>query len=175
MWSDDFLVAEEQQQALYVDAAGEILREAFTAGVDYSRELEGTTAKVAKPDAKVVDPLAGDLAVGIVAHLRRRLLGDSEGESGSDAADRIGAAYREWRGQRIERLVGDFALGAFSAGVVASSQGGLQWTVTATTGCPDCDDNSLAGTVVPGEEFPTGHQYPPAHAGCRCLIAPTST
>jgi hypothetical protein len=26
--------------------------------------------------------------------------------------------------------------------------------------------------VVATEAFPTGHMYPPAHAGCRCLVAP---
>jgi hypothetical protein len=23
-----------------------------------------------------------------------------------------------------------------------------------------------------GTHFPTGHQHPPAHAGCRCLVVP---
>jgi hypothetical protein len=30
----------------------------------------------------------------------------------------------------------------------------------------------LAGPVPRGEAFPTGHPHPPAHAGCRCLLAP---
>jgi hypothetical protein len=25
---------------------------------------------------------------------------------------------------------------------------------------------------VKGKEFPTGQAYPPAHPGCRCLLAP---
>jgi len=36
--------------------------------------------------------------------------------------------------------------------------------------CPDCDDNTLAGELPKGEEFPTGQLHPPAHAGCRCLL-----
>ncbi|HZU80747.1 MAG TPA: hypothetical protein VE991_12590, partial [Acidimicrobiales bacterium] len=38
--------------------------------------------------------------------------------------------------------------------------------------CPDCDDNALAGSVPSGDAFPTGHRHPPAHPGCRCLLAP---
>jgi len=26
--------------------------------------------------------------------------------------------------------------------------------------------------VGAGAPFPTGHAHPPAHAGCRCLVAP---
>ncbi len=91
--------------------------------------------------------------------------------------ERVGAAYREWRGERIERLVGDYALEAFSIGVAAASGGnGLRWVLAGGgTGCADCDDNALAGVVSPGEEFPTGHHHPPAHAGCRCLVVPTAS
>ena len=38
--------------------------------------------------------------------------------------------------------------------------------------CPDCDDNSLAGSVPKGEPFPTGDLHPPAHPGCRCIAVP---
>jgi hypothetical protein len=41
--------------------------------------------------------------------------------------------------------------------------------------CPDCEDNALAGPTRVGDVFPTGHRSPPAHPGCRCLLAPAST
>jgi hypothetical protein len=102
--------------------------------------------------------------------LRRRI---EDGED--DAGERVGAAYREWRGERVERLVGDFAVQAFSAGTVAASMPGgkVRWVLTNSEGCSDCDDNALAGSVEASEGFPTGHPYPPAHSGCRCLIAPS--
>jgi hypothetical protein len=50
----------------------------------------------------------------------------------------------------------------------------VRWVVTTSTGCSDCEDNALAGAVSGTEIFPTGHAHPPAHSGCRCLIAPTS-
>ena len=51
----------------------------------------------------------------------------------------------------------------------------VQWVVD-TTGpdCSDAEDNSLAGTITKGEAFTTGHRFPPAHAGCRCLIVPVA-
>jgi len=39
--------------------------------------------------------------------------------------------------------------------------------------CPECEDNGLAGPVPKGRPFPTGHRHPPAHSGCRCLLAVT--
>ena len=47
----------------------------------------------------------------------------------------------------------------------------VHWVVDPQRGpCPDCDDNVLAGTLVKGEEFPTGNRSAPAHPGCRCLV-----
>ncbi len=89
----------------------------------------------------------------------------------------VGAAFREWKGTRVERLAGDHAVFAFAAAVLAAVPDGtaLRWIVDDDGAeCPDCDDNTLAGPVPAGEEFPTGHRHPPAHAGCRCLLAPAS-
>ncbi|HEX3947105.1 MAG TPA: DivIVA domain-containing protein [Acidimicrobiales bacterium] len=171
----DLLPPEEEQQALYVEAASAQLREAAVAGIAFARRELGTTrGRPPGPDEVVVGRVADGLAGTVVTLLRRRL-DDGREPAGAGAADRVGAAYREWRGVRIERLVGDAALEAFSAGVVAASGStGLRWVLAGGgTGCADCDDNSLAGTIGKGEEFPTGHHHPPAHAGCRCLVVPT--
>ena len=50
----------------------------------------------------------------------------------------------------------------------------MRWVLTSSTGCSDCDDNALAGAVPIADGFPTGHAYPPAHSGCRCLVAPVT-
>jgi len=85
----------------------------------------------------------------------------------------VGAAFREWRGERVERLAGDYATQAFSAGVTAAGgDGKVRWVVTSASGCSDCEDNALAGAVSASETYPTGHAHPPAHSGCRCLVAP---
>ena len=31
---------------------------------------------------------------------------------------------------------------------------------------------TLGGAVAVGQPFPTGHRFPPAHLGCRCLLLP---
>jgi DivIVA domain-containing protein len=171
-WSEDLLLDERSQQALYVEAATASLREAMAAGAAFARAITGgRQAKTLVPDAASVHEVGGQLASTVVTLLRRRL---DAGET-SDAAERIGAAYREWRGERIERLAEDSAVEAFSRGVlVGAGKRSVRWSRSEVgPGCADCEDNGLAGAVAPGEEFPTGHRHPPAHAGCRCLVLPT--
>ena len=164
--SDVLLGPEDLHLSSFVSASEGFMAEAFAAGVAFAGASEGSVT----PTSAVEQSAAG-LARTVVAMLRRRI---EEGEgSGAEMAERVGAAFREWRGERIERLAGDFAVQAFSAGVAAGSVGGsLQWVVTSEGGCSDCDDNALAGAVSMDEGFPTGHPYPPAHSGCRCLITP---
>jgi len=174
-WSADVLVPEDEQRALYVDAASAFLREAMVAGIEFSRGQRRTPrGKAPAPDGAMVAEAAEGLARAVVSLLRNRL---EDVASGADAAtERVGAAYREWRGERIERLAGDYALGAFSSGVLAAAGRGVgsRWVLAGSgTACADCDDNALAGNVPPGEDFPTGHRHPPAHPGCRCLVVPT--
>lgn len=122
------------------------------------------------------------MARSLVASLRLRLehglVGLSADEGG--AADVVGAAYREWRGSRAERLAADGVHAAFNAALLASfrREGGggarrLRWAVfDEDGGCAECDDNALAGPVPAGEPFPTGETSPPIHPGCRCLLVP---
>jgi DivIVA domain-containing protein len=173
-WSDDALVAEDEQRAHFAEAVAKSLKEAAAAGVVFAREQAGGAGgKSPAIDEQAVTRIAEGLAGAIVAPLRRKL---TDAEAAGEAAERVGAAYREWRGQRVERLAGDYALEAFSLGVVTATPpgAGLRWVVGAAEGpCADCEDNALAGTVATGEAFPTGHPHPPAHAGCRCLVVPT--
>ncbi len=174
----DDLFPEDEEAALYVEASVALLQEAANAGVAFAASHGGGVAAKASP-SQLARPVAGRLASTVVAPLRRRLAGEDglgSAESAEDTVERVGAAYREWRGERIERLVGDAALEAFSAGVTAApGEGtGLRWVLAGDgPACADCDDNALAGVVRAGEEFPTGHRHPPAHAGCRCLVVPT--
>jgi hypothetical protein len=169
-WSPDVLSPVEAHQLGYVTAALEHLKDAARSGATFAG---------GKPDdAPPVDAIAEELAAAIVVPLRRRL--DEAGESvdaGDDSAliEHVGAAFREWKGARVERLAGDQALAAFSRASLAAAPPAtrLRWIVDdGGTQCPDCDDNALAGPLRRGESFPTGHPCPPAHAGCRCLLAP---
>jgi DivIVA domain-containing protein len=163
---DSLLGPEDLHLSTFVSAAQGHLTDAFNAGTQFA----GAPAGSVSADS-AVEQSSGGLARTVVSMLRRRI--EESSSDGEEISERVSAAYREWRGERIERLVGDFAVQAFSAGVSVASEGGLvRWVMTTTTGCSDCDDNALAGAVPAAEGFPTGHAYPPAHSGCRCLVAP---
>jgi len=164
--ADELLGPEDEHVAILAKAARKQLSEAFAAGTVFAGADAG-----AVPEGDAVQQTASGLARTIVAMLRRQVT-----EGVGDTADRIGAAFREWRGERVERLTGDSATHAFSAGVTAAASGGpVRWMVASPNGCSDCEDNALAGTLGAGDAFPTGHVHPPAHSGCRCLVVPAET
>ncbi len=114
---DVLLGPEDLHLATFATAAQGHLADAFGAGTVYAGGEPGATS----PGTAVEQSSAG-LARTVVTMLRRRI---EEGtDSGEDVAERVGAAFREWRGERIERLVGDFAVQAFSAGVAAAAAAG---------------------------------------------------
>ena len=163
MSGEDLLGPEDAHQAAFAASARGHLGDAFAAGAVFA----GADA-AATPKGDAVEVATAGLARTVVTMLRRRIAEGSE-----DVSDRVGAAFREWRGERVERVSGDFATQAFSAGAIAAgAEGKVRWVVTTTGGCSDCEDNALGGAVGAGAPFPTGHAHPPAHAGCRCLVAP---
>jgi hypothetical protein len=164
---DALLGPEDAHIETFTSAAYGHLADAFSAGVEFAGGLPGSIVST-----EAAEQSSASLARTIVSMLRRSI--EEGAHDGGDSSERVGAAFRQWRGERIERLVGDFAVQAFSAGVAAACPpGGLvRWVLTTSDGCSDCDDNALAGGVPAAEGFPTGHPYPPAHSGCRCLVAP---
>jgi hypothetical protein len=169
-WGPEVLIPTDDHERRYVTAAIEHLRDAARSGATFAG---------GKPDdAPPVDIVATELALAIVVPLRRRLDEAARSvDAGDDSAliEHVGAAFRDWKGGRVERLAGDQALAAFSQASLAAAPSAttLRWIVDdGGTQCPDCDDNALAGALRRGEPFPTGHPCPPAHAGCRCLLAP---
>jgi DivIVA domain-containing protein len=169
-WGPEVLPAADDHELRYVTAVLEHLKDAARSGASFAG---------GKPDdAPSVDAVAGELAAAIVVPLRRRLSGAGDSvHVGDDSAliEHVGAAFRDWKGARVERLAGDEALAAFSQASLAAAPKAtsMRWIVDdGGIQCPDCDDNALAGPQRPGEAFPTGHRSPPAHAGCRCLLAP---
>jgi DivIVA domain-containing protein len=174
-WSADVLPDLGEQTDSYTTAALPFLEEASEAGATFAG-----TKKSAKPSTDELIGIGHVLAEAVIGPLRRRL-SDDEGLSDADEsvmAEHVGSAFREWKGERIERLAGDHVVAAFSAGTIAATKGkksvALEWVSDSRTGdapCPDCEDNGLNGSLQPDEEFPTGHRHPPAHPGCRCLLA----
>ena len=160
----------------YAAAAQPFVEQAAAAGVSFVTGVLGIDRPASGGPA--VSDLSEEAASTIVESLRRRLeaaLSAAAGDEQNVLIEAVGAAYREWKSERIERIAGDVLAAAFARGTWASAPDGtpLHWVVDDANGpCPDCDDDVLAGSLPKGEAFPTGQLYPPAHPGCRCLLAP---
>ncbi|MGE0306269.1 MAG: hypothetical protein AB7Q27_10965 [Acidimicrobiia bacterium] len=125
--------------------------------------------------ARVVDAVLAEVAIDVAGPLRARLL-DSLALAGQDceeATSLLRAAYREWKTQRFDDLASHIVISAYELGLVAAVPAGtcMRWMIDPSGApCPDAEDNALAGPVLAGEPFPTGHVVPPAHVGCRCHL-----
>jgi hypothetical protein len=172
----------DSQSARYTRISVPVLEEAASAGAAFAGEVLGAAPKSGNSNGAMPDvsDLANDAATVIVAPLRRRLehlITSGAGEEQSVLVESLGAAYREWKSHRIERVAGDVLAAAFSRGTWSATPDGasFRWIVEDADGpCPDCDDDALAGELPKGEPFPTGQPYPPAHSGCRCLLVPVT-
>ena len=117
--------------------------------------------------------LARDVAANVVKDLRPRLEQAYSVTDPEQRVDSVNVAFREWRGERVGRLVSDAALAAFARGqfVATPARTPLRWLADdGERPCAECEDNGLAGATAKGTPFPTGHRHPPVHSGCRCLL-----
>lgn len=163
-----------EQRAQLMAAGRPLLERSVQSGVAFGLVMVGSKPG-SGPDPAPVDDLAEEMGDLIARPLHRRLeqAFTDAGDDDSLLGEALGAAYREWKSQRIDQLARDAVAGAFSRGAFEAVPDGtaLRWLVDDDDGpCPDCDDNALAGSLLKGEMFPTGQAYPPAHAGCRCLL-----
>ncbi|MBW3575700.1 MAG: hypothetical protein KY450_12670, partial [Actinobacteria bacterium] len=159
----ELLPGPSDHTARYLAVVGPELRTAAAKGAGVGHE----------PPA--VDDLAVGLAAEVADDLRARLQRALQAADGdvTTLVEGVSSAYREWKTTRAEPLARHNASAAHSRGrFSAAPPGKLRWVVDGEEGpCPDCDDNALAGAIDRGEIFPTGQPYPPAHVGCRCIIA----
>jgi len=167
----------EEQPDRFVEAGRPLLEEAARAGAQLAAALYGDEAPQPGLELGRIDDLAEELgrAIAEPLHQRLELAFSSSDEDIAELAEVLGAAYREWKTQRIEAAARDQVTAAFSRGAyLAFPEGALvHWVVDPSEGpCPDCEDNELAGSQPKGEVWPTGQLYPPAHPGCRCALAP---
>jgi hypothetical protein len=144
-------------------------------------EAYGAARTAAEPDAEPVSGPPPRIVTGmievLVTPLRDRLLAAVDETLEDDAnpdviAHRIGARYREWKGEELDNRIRDLLAAVYARGVYDAAPDGarLRWVPAEQGQCPDADDNALEPTRR-GERFPTGQQFPPAHPGCRCLLA----
>jgi hypothetical protein len=161
---DGIIGAEADERALYVDQTLEVLVSTAKAGAQFTAHPGSTTVS---PDPALMQRLAEHMAATIVTLLRRHLA-----EAGSELTpEALSAAFKEWRGARVDGLVADVALSAFASGQVALTTNTVRWVVASSgQGCAECVANSAATPRKAGTEFPSGHRHPPVHAGCRCAL-----
>ncbi|MDZ7674251.1 MAG: hypothetical protein U5K30_04190 [Acidimicrobiales bacterium] len=167
---DDLVPIEADHVAGYADVATKHLLAAAQAGAS---QVEGGDDGDLAADAGEVAAVLGE---SLIAPFRRRIersAADVDGDA--DALDeRLRALYREWKVEHISPAAGDAVVAAYSAGQVAAAAADatLRWLIEpGSRSCPDCHDNALAGAINKGQAFPTEVDHPPAHPGCRCLLA----
>jgi hypothetical protein len=163
-----------EQLAQWSEAMTPAIDEAYVA----ARAAISSTSQDS-PVFKAPKRLVTGLVELVVAPFRERLFAAVRGVLNDDPdtdadviVQRIGARYREWKGQELDGRIGDVLAAAYARGVYDAAPEGahLRWVPAEKGQCPDADDNALEPTSR-GERFPTGQQYPPAHPGCRCLLA----
>jgi DivIVA domain-containing protein len=148
------------------------------AGAGASLVTPERVATITKADVnKAVAAGEAVLDEWLIVPLRERLercVVDGDGDNAA-VTKRVRAVYREWKTQHIDEQLDDVIRASYGHGAFTALEPGVtvEWTVDPSqVACADCDDNTLGGIVAAGDAFPTGHRFPPAHPGCRCLLLP---
>jgi hypothetical protein len=168
----------DSQVQSFVESTSKDLIEAAMAGAQsLSKSLKADLRKKIS-NTTVMQVMSKKLADAIVLPLRTRIQKCVEKSAGdtTEMSSLIRTVYREWKMQQIDKLVSDIARLAYSRGAYLVLDAGTKvcWMVDPNgPACSDAEDNSLAGTIALGENFPTGHEHPVVHSGCRCLVVPT--
>jgi len=173
----DILPAPADHLGRYRVAIVDDLLAAANAGA--SLVTPGRVARIKKADAAKASA-AGEAVLDewLIVPLRERLercVIDGDGDN-AGITKRVRAVYREWKTQHIDEQLDDVIRASHGHGVYAALESGVsvEWVADpAHAVCSDCDDNTLGGAVGAGDAFPTGHRFPPAHLGCRCILLPT--
>ena len=172
---DAVLGTEAEHSARYAAAVVEDSMAAASAGAKSVKASGGSSRRVTQK--AIASHAVSAITAGLVAGFRedaRIAIGEAEGDR-DVLLGLIRDVYRSWKTERIDSHVDDIACSSYSHGAYLAREPGSRITWMAepdTNCCSECEDNSLGGSVVRGDDFPTGHSHPPAHAGCRCLVCP---
>ncbi len=176
MQLDELVDEVDSHVQTYVDALADDLLEAAVAGAAEAGKNDTKTLRTTLRRG-ALDRAHSVVGDDLVAPLRQRLeraIADGGGDN-EDVTERVRAVYREWKTQHIDDQLDDAFRFAHGGGLAIGVKPGtpLTWSIDPSQPtCPDCEDNSLAGEVAAGDEFPTGHVSAPAHTGCCCLTVP---
>jgi DivIVA domain-containing protein len=161
----------------YVEAVAEDVMSAAMGGAkSLSSSLKADLRRKVTSSAvmQVMSKNIDDVLVRPLRDRIQRCVEQSDGDR-EEMSKLIRSVYREWKMQRVEQHIGDIARLAYSRGayLVLDQGTSVCWMVDPNgPPCADAEDNSLAGAIALGTDFPTGHSHPIAHSGCRCLVTP---
>ena len=172
---DAILGTVEEHAVRYAESIAEDTMAAAGSGAKSVKTAGGSSRRVTQK--AVAGHVRDSVTAGLVAGFRedaRIAIGEAEGDR-EILASLMRDVYRKWKTDLIDQHVDDLACTSYSKGgfLALEPQTRVSWMVDPEAACcSECEDNSLAGAVTKGEEFPTGHAMPPAHPGCRCLVCP---
>ena len=172
---DAILGTVEEQAARYAVSVAEDTMTAASAGAKSVKSSGGSSRRVTQK--AIAGHVKDSITAGLVAGFRedaRIAIGEAEGDR-EILASLMRDVYRKWKTDLIDEHVDDIACTSYSKGgfLALEPHSRLSWMVDPNAECcSECEDNSLAGSVAKGDEFPTGHAMPPAHPRCRCLVCP---
>ena len=172
---DAILGTVDEHAVRYATSIAEDTMTAAGSGAKSVKSAGGSSRRVTQK--AVASHVKDSVTAGLVAGFRedtRIALGEAEGDR-EILASLMRDVYRKWKTDLIDQHVDDLACTSYSKGgfLALEPQTRVSWMVDPQAECcSECEDNSLAGAVTKGEEFPTGHAMPPAHPGCRCLVCP---
>jgi hypothetical protein len=172
---DAILGTVDEQAVRYAESIAEDTMAAAGSGAKSVKSAGGSSRRVTQK--AVASHVKDSVTAGLVAGFRedtRIAIGEAEGDR-EILASLMRDVYRKWKTELIDQHVDDLACTSYSKGgfLALDPQSRVSWMVDPEAECcSECEDNSLAGAVTKGEEFPTGHAMPPAHPGCRCLVCP---
>ena len=161
----------------FVDA----LREEITSiAVDGARSLsDSRRSDVLKnvTSGGVLEAVCEFIVNDLIRPLHQSIASAIEQSSGDrdELLKRTRNEFADWKARRLESVVMDAAYLAYARGLFIGCEQSTHvcWAVDPSgPACADAEDNALAGRLRRGEVFPTGHDRPLAHAGCRCLVVP---
>jgi cell division septum initiation protein DivIVA len=172
---DAFLGDIKDHAGRYAAAVLEEVMHAAGAGAKSVKTSGGSSRRVTQK--AISEHVALVIAEGFIAKFRdetRIAIGEAEGDR-TILAGLMRDVYRGWKTDLLDQYIDDLSCSAYSKGGFLALESGVKvaWVVDPASGCcSECEDNSLAGLVSKGAEFPTGHEFAPAHPGCRCLVYP---
>ena len=172
---DAILGTVEEHASRYAVSVAEDTMTAASAGAKSVKSSGGSSRRVTQK--AIAGHVQDTITNGLVAAFRedaRIAIGEAEGDR-EILTSLMRDVYRKWKTDLIDQNVDDIACTSYSKGgfLALDPSSRVSWMVDPNAECcSECEDNSLAGAVAKGDEFPTGHAMPPAHPGCRCLVCP---